>query len=84
MIWLVGIGENVGGMSHLAKHIIIPACNLKLQLEFELVNFSFQIGISFSQLCLIEFQTIDFSLQFCIASSIQNCSGSFSGFVSEL
>ena len=29
MIWLVGIEKNVGGMSHLAKHVIIPACNLK-------------------------------------------------------
>ena len=29
MIWLVGIEKNVGEMSHLAKHVIIPACNLK-------------------------------------------------------
>ena len=29
MIWLVRIWENVGGMSHLAQHVIIPACNLK-------------------------------------------------------
>ena len=30
MIWLVRIGKNVGGVSHLAKHVIIPACNLKV------------------------------------------------------
>ena len=28
MIWLVWIGKS-GGMSHLAKHVIIPAFNLK-------------------------------------------------------
>ena len=30
MIEFVRIEKNVGGMSHLAKHVIIPASNLKM------------------------------------------------------